>query len=636
MEFRLVNPLLAKTGSFYSMKTGKIGEVSYLPISGTEPEKKHKKFTRYRLLPMTREKVDLFMDYWHKAVLIDKLSVDKDEAFSYKKKLSAQIDNSESIRRMVTNPLLCAMICALHYKNGSIMSTERNELYDDCCKMLFGNRDTAKDVKAFSYINLSYEEKKNILSQLAYWMLKNNLVVAKTEQVISRIEYAIKGLRENAQIYDPLELYQYFLERSGILRSPEEGYVDFIHKSFQEYLAAYEIHNQDDWGFIASKAGDINWYETLILAMGFSNTHDSKLVIERILGDGVKEKNIVIAAACGANAPRLIPDLRKRINTKIEEIIPPESLEASERLSRAGEFVVPYLHCHQKFDGEERYYALNTLRMISSSRALITAGTYLNDCAYKNQLELVGSMLETFTRKEIESVYFEKTIIEYLQSISGSDSLCIPESFLRILWTTPTSEIKKLVSGFSNVTIINFQNKTSRKLMTLFTGMKSLTLVGNFGSISSIRDITERLSSLEICDYSRKFDFYELNKYVFSELDCLNFYSNRSIYINGFDCGSFSHNITTLGLYLYDSLSELLFDGFDSFENLKHFCLFHEDVPELDYSELLMNTSLDSLVVKVPKYLSYSDIMDIKHQVNDIAKVSVRYDDDPYMFVNSD
>jgi len=44
MEFRLVNPLLAKTGSFYSMKTGEIGAVYYLPISGTEPEKNTKKF----------------------------------------------------------------------------------------------------------------------------------------------------------------------------------------------------------------------------------------------------------------------------------------------------------------------------------------------------------------------------------------------------------------------------------------------------------------------------------------------------------------------------------------------------------------------------------------------------------------
>lgn len=591
----------------------------------------NKKFARYRLLPMTREKVDQFLEYWHSAVLIDRLEVDKDEASRYMNKLSVQIDNSESIRRMVTNPLLCAMICALHFKNGSIMSTERNELYDDCCKMLFGNRDGEKEVQAFSHIKLSYEEKKNILSQLAYWMLKNNLVVAKTEQVITRIGHSIAGLRETSQHYHPQELYQYFLERSGILRSPEEGCVDFVHKSFQEYLAAYEIRNQDDWGFIASKAGDINWYETLVLAMGFSNIHDSKLVIERILGKGSKEKNIVIAAACGANAPRLIPELRKKINSKIEEILPPKSIEASERLSEAGEFVVPYLRCSNSLSSDERYFSINTLRMISSTQALVAAGTYLNSCADKQQIETVGSMLEAYTRKEIQSVNFEKTICEYLKAVSGSESLYIPESFLRILWTTPLSIISEWVSGFSNVTIVNFQNRISRKLMSLFTGLKSLTLIGNFESISSIKDISGQIVSLELCDYSKHFDFYELNRYEFTELDRLYLYSNRKVYINGYDCKSLT-NVSSLGLHLYDPLSELYFDGFCEFSRLKSLSLFHEDASELDYRCLVDHSSLEELTIKAPKFLSRGVLKLIKQQVSFISTVTVKYDDDPFVF----
>ena len=592
-----------------------------------------RKFTQYRLLPLTREKVDQFLEYWHTAVLIDKLDVDKEEADRYMKKLSVQIDNSESIRKMVTNPLLCAMICALHFKNGSIMSTERNELYDDCCKMLFGNRDTEKEVKAFSYINLSYEEKKNILSQLAYWMLKNNLVVAQTEQVITRIGHAIKGLRENAQSYHPKELYQYFLERSGILRSPEEGCVDFIHKSFQEYLAAYEIHNQADWGFIASKAGDINWYETLILAMGFSSVQDSKLVIERILGNGSKEKNIVIAAACGTNAPRLLPELRKKINSKIAEILPPQSIEASERLSGAGEFVVPYLHCNQVLDSEERYYSLNALRMISSTQALVAAGTYLNGQADKQQIEIIGSMLEAFTRKEIESVNFEKTVCEYLKSISGADSLFVPECFLRILWTSPLPMIERLVSGFSEITILNFQNRISRKHMSLFTGLKSLTLIGNFESISSIKEITGQLASLVLCDYSKKFDFYELNRYQFTQLSRLHLYSNRQVYINGYDCEALK-SISTLGLYIYDPMSELLFDGFTTFSNLKSLSIYHDDASQLDFNDLLIKTSLEQLEVKVPRFLSKGDMKMIRSQISSIPTISVLHDNDPYNFAD--
>ena len=580
---------------------------------------------------MTREKIDQFLEYWHGAVLVDKLGVEKDEASRYMKKLSLQIDNSESIRRMVTNPLLCAMICALHYKNGSIISTERNELYDDCCKMLFGNRDSEKDVQAFSHITLSYEEKKTILSQLAYWMLKNNLVVAKTEQVITRIGHSIAGLRQTSQEYHPKELYQYFLERSGILRSPEEGCVDFIHKSFQEYLAAYEIHKQDDWGFIASKAWDINWYETLVLSMGFSSIHDSQFVIERILGNGSNELDIVIAAACGANAPRLSPELRAKLNSKIKDILPPKSFEASERLSSAGEFVVPYLRYNNSISTDEMYFSLNTLRMISSTQALVTAGTYLNNFADEIVIDILGSMLESYTRKEIQSVNFEKTVCDYLKAMSDSEAVIIPECFLRILWTTPSSLIGQLLSGFSQVKIIYFQNRISRKIMSLFSGVKSLTLIGSFDSISCLKDISEEIVSLELSDNSGRFDFYEMNQYVFSSLERFHLFTNRNVYINGYDCVAIK-DVRDLGLYCYDPLSEIIFDGFGEFLRLKSLSLYHEDVPEFNYNDLVNNTSLDELIVKVPKFLSREIIKYIEHQIYDIPRVNVRYDDDPYDF----
>ena len=595
----------------------------------------NKSFTRCRLLPMTRKKVDSFLQYWHEAVLIDRLEIGRDEASSYMQKLAVQIDNSESIRRMVTNPLLCAMICALHYKNGSIMSRERNELYDDCCKMLFGNRDYEKEVQAYAHINLSYDEKKTILSQLAYWMMKNNVVVISEKKAITQIGRSIAGLRQSSQQYHPEELYHYFLERSGILRSPEDGQVDFIHKSFQEYLAAYEIHKQDDWGFIASKADDINWYETLILSMGFASINDSEFVIKRILGNKPSEKNIVVAAACGANAPRLSPKLRESISSRIEGILPPQTAEASERLSSAGEFVVPYLQCKKTLTPDERYYSLRTLRLISSPQALFVAGSYLSNSADNDEISLIGSMLESFTKKEIQSVDFEKNIYEYLKSASTSNDLYISESFLRILWTTPLSELGEYTSKFSKVTITNFQNRLYKNVMALFSGVKSLTLIGRFKSISSITEICKQLDTLVLCDYSKSFDFYETNNYSFASLTSFHLYTNNRVYITGYDCDAIS-NITDLGIYFYNSTSEVHFDGFGSFTNLKSIALYHEDIPDFNLSYLIYDTSLASIKLKFPKYISRNIMNMVKERlVDDIPNVAVQYDDDPFGFTQT-
>lgn len=167
-------------------------------------------FDEVTILPMNRSKIDVFLDYWHRAVLIEKLGKEEAEVKEYKDKLSIKIDNTASIRRLVSNPLLCAMICALNYKNDTIVSTQRNELYDDCCKMLFGNRDMERNIRAYEHIKLSYEEKKIIFSQIAYWMMKNGLVVADSEDVVQCIRRAKKTLKPESQIYSEQDILNFF------------------------------------------------------------------------------------------------------------------------------------------------------------------------------------------------------------------------------------------------------------------------------------------------------------------------------------------------------------------------------------------------------------------------------------------
>ena len=167
--------------------------------------------------------------------------------------------------------------------------------------------------------------------------------------------------------------------------------------------------------------------------------------------------------------------------------------------------------------------------------------------------------------------------------------------------------------------------------MSLFSGVKSLTLIGSFDSISCLKDISEEIVSLELSDNSGRFDFYEMNQYVFSSLERFHLFTNRNVYINGYDCVAIK-DVRDLGLYCYDPLSEIIFDGFGEFLRLKSLSLYHEDVPEFNYNDLVNNTSLDELIVKVPKFLSREIIKYIEHQIYDIPRVNVRYDDDPYDF----
>jgi predicted NACHT family NTPase len=49
------------------------------------------------------------------------------------------------------------------------------------------------------------------------------------------------------------------MERSGLLREPAAGRVDFVHRTFQEYLAAKAAVDNDEIGQLVANAHDDQW-----------------------------------------------------------------------------------------------------------------------------------------------------------------------------------------------------------------------------------------------------------------------------------------------------------------------------------------------------------------------------------------
>lgn len=93
-------------------------------------------------------------------------------------------------------------------------------------------------------IQLSYEQKKIILAKLAYWMMKNNHVEIKIEDAEKVIKRSISGMGMLREKNTEQTVFKYLLERCGILRETEKGKIDFLHRTFQEYLAAFDISRE--------------------------------------------------------------------------------------------------------------------------------------------------------------------------------------------------------------------------------------------------------------------------------------------------------------------------------------------------------------------------------------------------------
>src|SRR5699024_3954909 len=174
-------------------------------------------------------------------------------------------------RKLARNPLLCAMLCALRYKRNSVLPKNKIEIYEECTKMLLDDRDAHRNIKASSKIQLDYSTKTLLLDELSYWMMRNNRTLANKQEVIDFIGGRIPYITAISDDTAPEEILNYFLSRSGILTEPIEGKIDYIHKTFLEYMAAREIARQCDWNALLQKIDEPSWHETILLAIGFAN-----------------------------------------------------------------------------------------------------------------------------------------------------------------------------------------------------------------------------------------------------------------------------------------------------------------------------------------------------------------------------
>lgn len=557
------------------------------------------------ILPMSPHKIDIFLDYWHKAVLIEKRGLSEDKVNDIKHNLSLFINKSDSVRKLVSNPLLCSMICALNYKNGSISSTRRNDLYNDCCRLLLDSRDQARDIHTYDEIKMEYDEKRAILEYLAYWMMKNDYVSAEKEDVLKCIGRAKKHLRFECQQYPNQKILDYFLERSGILRSPAVDKIDFIHKSFQEYLTASEINREDDWGFIADRAFQIEWYETLILSIGFASTKQAQKVIQKILEEDSEEAT-VIAAACAENTPTLSLSIRKKINSELQKIMPPKNFEDCKQLASAGEHVIPMLAYNNEYTLDQVYYCLVTLSYIKSEKVLSVVGTYLQPFAEKRVVDCIEHIACSFY--DLDDVGLSPGFVNseiaiamknYVIEMSKSGSVVVPESFITSFCEIERDDEKRIIQDVTKLEIYNYHDACKDEYWKLFTGIQELTVSGEFDSFDILCDFSKSLRSVTVCDYSNGCDISLISRIALPKLEKLHIHTGREIYFDGEILSAFC-NLQEFGLYVYNNRSQIYLDHFTKLKSLKKIEIYAEFYAEISYDEIVHKAALGELVIYIP------------------------------------
>jgi hypothetical protein len=378
-------------------------------------------FASIDLEQMSPSDIRSFLRRWHDAAALSPvLPCDLAEIPRAESRLMAQLDNRHHLRSLATNPLLCAMLCALNLTSAAELPQSRMELYRAALDMLLDLRDAERQIPSL----LSTVDKVVLLRDLAWRLTQNNRVELSRDDVREFIERKLLSM-PNVEV-DVADVVDHLLERSGVIREPVPGRVNFVHRTFQEYLAASEATEQRHLGVLIEHAHLDQWRETIVMACGHAKRPQLEELLSCILDRAELEpRNArrlrVLAAACLETTPDVPEGVRQRIDRCIGQyLVPPRSVSEAKSLSPIGHRLLR--HLPESLDGLSEPSAAATTRaatMTGDVTALQRLTNYSTDARPKVQAELLNGWQ-----------YFDPE--RYAKEVLADAPLLPPDGYARI------------------------------------------------------------------------------------------------------------------------------------------------------------------------------------------------------------
>ncbi|MGH3624430.1 MAG: NACHT domain-containing protein, partial [Sciscionella sp.] len=353
------------------------------------------------LEPMMTTDVKVFLQRWHEALLDSThdpalLPCPADEVPEHERALLGQLQSRPYLRALARSPLLCAMLCALNLDRKAQLPRDRLALYAAALDMLLERRDASRNVPAGAEVRITGSEKQTLLRELAWWLTENGRTQLGRDQAHTRIEYRLRGMSNVGEDADTL--LRHLLERGGVIRQPVQGKVDFVHRTFQEFLAAKEAIDRDSIDLLISNSRSDLWRETILMACAHASYQQRGRLLKGILdkadtaGGKAARQLRLLAAACKENATEAPPEILDKVHDSVRSLAPPRNLRESRSLATVGETVLDYLPTDLHALTEAQAAAcVRTAALVNGPRALKLLGRYSVDNRARVQEELVDS-----------------------------------------------------------------------------------------------------------------------------------------------------------------------------------------------------------------------------------------------------
>ncbi|WP_417192253.1 NACHT domain-containing protein [Streptomyces silvae] len=308
-------------------------------------------FGELRLLPMRNEDIQSFVASWHRAARLVEEDEDQERLGELERGLSRQFAQNPPLQDLARTPLLCAVICALHRRREGFLPETRWKLYRSALEMLLGHRDRRRRIDGPEGIVMDVDEHTQLLQRIAVWLVREGQSEFTREQALRQLGRALPGMERVSEQGSAEHILIHLLNRSGLLQEHTDDTYQFAHRTFQDFLAAKELIEDDHLKELLGHAGEEQWQDVILLAAGHCGRRELPVLVEGLLeaglahGEGSQSRTEihVLAALCEQHATWLDRSVRDRVRQSTAALFPPADSEQASMLARLGPAALAHL-----------------------------------------------------------------------------------------------------------------------------------------------------------------------------------------------------------------------------------------------------------------------------------------------------
>lgn len=412
-------------------------------------------FQQTRLAPMSVTDRNQLIDLWHEAVAKQLRKQDRTkEANGLAEKaerLKHDLARHPMVAQVASNPLMCAMLCALCGQLDYKLPNSQYEIVEQLCKVLLHSREEHTpdfQVEEFppAYRRLKHPQRKAIVARLAYDMVLGGLSAVPRQSLVTKAEDVLAGIQDT-ETGDAEIVADTLIERSGMFRKYVGDEIDFIHNTFKEFLASGRFIDEGKSKALAGKCLQAGYKNVCLFAAAAENAEnfvDALLgaILELELsppprrakktrrkkrqrtGLEIHERNLL---AIRMHEVVNVPDrkITKRVVALRKEMFPPGSMADAEALAALGDAVVDDLSPKSRYSVRQKVRCVRALRLIPTQRAGEVLRKYAKSATEQT---LLAELIQAMNPLEIPEI-FRRVTSNPPGHMHSWDNTWLPDSF---------------------------------------------------------------------------------------------------------------------------------------------------------------------------------------------------------------